>query len=115
MAKLENQTKSQVLIPDLEIARGFHARGVGLLGRASIANDQAMWILKCNSIHTFFMKFAIDCVFVDRSLKVKAIYQGVKPWRLVLPVWGASSVFEMPSGSVQRLNVNVGDQLHVGT
>lgn len=114
MTWLENKTKNQILIPRLEIAAGFLARGKGLLGRKNLPEDSALWIHRCNSIHTFFMQFAIDCVFVDKNLKIKAIYQDVRPNRLVLPVWGARSVFELPSGSTSRMNITIGDQLHVG-
>lgn len=114
MKKLENATTKATLIPNLEVAETMQTRGLGLLGRSSLAEDQALWILRCNSIHTFFMKFAIDCVFVDKNLKVKAIYKDVRPWRLVLPVWGARSVIEMASGVSSKLNISVGDQLNVG-
>lgn len=113
--KLESKTKNLTLIEHLEVAESLMARGKGLLGRSSLDADHALWIHDCNSIHTFFMKFAIDCVFVDKSLKVKAIYENVQPWRLVLPIWGARSVVEMAAGSARRLNVNVGDQLNVVT
>lgn len=112
--KLESKTAHKILIADLEVAEGFLARGKGLLGRPSLAPEQALWIPHCNSIHTFFMKFAIDCVFVDKSLKVKAIVENVKPGRLVLPIWGVSSVVEMTAGNARRLNISVGDQLYVG-
>ena len=114
-AVLENKTTNQKLIADLEIARGFWSRGKGLLGRSSLAEGQALWIHRCNSIHTFFMKFSIDCVFVDKNLKVKALYQDVPPWRLVPPVWGASSVIEMRSGTITERKISVGDQLYVGS
>ncbi|MGE5085504.1 MAG: DUF192 domain-containing protein [Bacillota bacterium] len=114
MMKLENITTQQKLIPNLEVAKSFTSRGKGLLGRSSLAEDRALWIHHCNSIHTFFMKFAIDCVFVDKNLKVKAVFQDVKPWRLILPVWGASSVIEMASGMSSKLKISVGDQLNVG-
>ena len=114
MMKLENTTTQQKLIPNLEVAKSFTSRGKGLLGRSSLAEDCALWIHHCNSIHTFFMKFAIDCVFVDKNLKVKAVYQDVRPWRLILPVWGASSVIEMASGTSRKLKISVGDQLNVG-
>ncbi len=113
--RLESKTKNQILIADLEVAESFLARGKGLLGRESLSFDQALWILHCNSIHMFFMKFPIDCIFLDKSLKVKAIREDVKPGRLVLPIWGADSVVELAAGSVRRLNVSVGDQLYVGT
>lgn len=115
MAVLMSKTRNQQLISDLEVAATEWARGKGLLGRKSLGPDQALWIRRCNSIHTFFMKFAIDCVFLDKNLCVKAIYPGVKPYRLVWPVWGASSVIEFPSGRSQELKISVGEQLHVGT
>lgn len=115
MAVLENKLTQKRLIEDLEVARTFWSRGKGLLGRKNLPESRALWIPRCNSIHTYFMKFAIDCVFVDKNLKVKAVYQDVRPGRLIFPVWGASSVIEMASGMTSKLNINVGDQLHVGT
>lgn len=114
MAALMNKTTNETLIPQLEVARTFSSRGKGLLGRSSLSDDQALWIHRCNSIHTFFMKFSIDCVFVDKNMKVKAIYQDIHPWRLIPPVWGASSVIEMASGASRKMKVKVGDQLYVG-
>ncbi len=115
MAILENKTKNQIVISQLEVAKDFWSRGKGLLGRVSLDENQGLWIHHCNSIHTYFMKFPIDCVFVDKGLKVKAVYANVTPWRLVLPVWGARSVFEMKAGSAEKNNIKVGDQLYVGT
>lgn len=114
MTALMSKTTNQTLIPQLKVADTFWTRGKGLLGREALPNSEALWIHHCNSIHTFFMKFSIDCVFVDKNLKVKALYQDVRPWRLVPPVWGAASVIEMSSGSISRLKVSVGDQLYVG-
>lgn len=114
MKSLTNKTTQQILIPRLEVADTFKTRNKGLLGRTSLPFEEALWIHRCNSIHTFFMKMPIDCVFVDRQLKVRKVFHDVLPWRLVLPVWGASSVIEMASGNARRLNINVGDQLHVG-
>lgn len=115
MAALMCKTKNQILVPQLEVAKSFAARSKGLLGRSSLAQSSGLWIHQCNSIHTFFMQFPIDCIFVDKTLKVKALRKDVAPWRLVLPIWGASSVIEMAAGEIARLNISVGDQLHVGT
>lgn len=115
MAVLTSKTRNQQLISDLEVAATEWARGKGLLGRKSLGSEQALWIKRCNSIHTFFMKFTIDCVFLDKNQRVKAIYPKVKPFRLVWPVWGASSVIEFPAGRVQALGIQVGEELHVGT
>lgn len=114
MTALMSKTTNATLIPRLGVAKDFVARGKGLLGRNSLSSEEALWIHHCNSVHTFFMKFPIDCVFVDRNLRVKKIYNNVTPWKLVLPVWGASSVIEMAAGTAAHLNIRVGDQLYVG-
>lgn len=114
MAVLKNLTTNQTLVPHLDVAKTFWSRGKGLLGRASLPAQEALWIHRCNSIHTFFMKFSIDCVFVDKNLQVKAIYKEIPPGRLIAPVWGASSVIEMAAGSATSMKISVGDQLYVG-
>ncbi|MGZ3742240.1 MAG: DUF192 domain-containing protein [Pseudobdellovibrionaceae bacterium] len=114
MAVLKSETRNLQLISSLETAATEWARGKGLLGRKSLEPEQALWIRRCNSIHTFFMKFPIDCVFLDKHLRVKAIYHDVKPFRVVWPVWGASSVIEFPAGRAKQLNLELGEQLHVG-
>lgn len=113
MAALLDHTH-KLLLSNLTIAQTFAARSVGLLKHSALAENEGLWIHRCNSIHTFFMKFSIDCVFLDKAQRVKAIYQDVKPWRLILPVWGARSVIEMNSGKSSQLGLKVGDQLYVG-
>lgn len=114
MATLTSKTRNIPLIRDLRIATRFWERGVGLLGRSGLGPEEALWIHRCSSIHTFFMAFAIDCVFVDRQLRVKRVFENVRPWRLIAPVWGASSVIEFPAGAAKRLEIRVGEELHVG-
>jgi uncharacterized membrane protein (UPF0127 family) len=106
---------SATLIPNLKIADSFYQRAKGLLGTKQIADNEALWITSGNSIHTFFMNYAIDCVFVDRKLVVKAVLKDIRPWRLTLPVFTASSVIEMKSGKATEINIQPGDQLHVGS
>ncbi len=98
MMKLYSKNTSKTLVPKLEVAKTFWARTKGLLGRESIGADQGLWIHRCNSIHTFFMKFPIDLIFVDRQLIVRKTMSSVQPNRLVLPVWRATSVIELRAG-----------------
>ena len=98
---------------DLKVAQSFGERAVGLLGHTNLESEQGMWIHRCNSIHTFFMRFAIDCVFVDRELRVVAIAENIQPWRL-RAAWTADSVFEMKAGQAKRLQIALGEELHVG-
>lgn len=115
MAVLMNRTKNQQLISGLTVAASEWARGKGLLGTKSMGPEEALLIPRCNSIHTFFMNFAIDCVFLDKNKKVKAIHAEVKPYRIVWPIWGARSVIEFPAGRARELGIELGDELHVGT
>jgi uncharacterized membrane protein (UPF0127 family) len=108
-----NITKNLVLAEKVEKAVSFHSRLKGLLGRKTMNANETLWIIRCSSIHTFFMNFSIDVVFVDHSLKVRARYENVKPWRLVSTVWGAKSVFEFAAGAIAKGKIEVGDQLNV--
>ena len=111
---LTSETRQQQLISDLKVATTEWARGKGLLGKSSLGPEEALLIPRCNSIHTFFMKMTIDCVFVDKEMRIKAIYHRVKPFKIVWPVWGARSVIEFASGRAQELQLQIGEKLHVG-
>lgn len=114
MAKLMNAEKSKVLLADLQVASDFWSRTKGLLGTSTLGQQQGLWIHQCNSVHTFFMKYSIDCIFVDKDMTVKAIKKDLKPGRMTLPIWGASSVIEVSSGQADKLNISEGDRLYVG-
>ena len=114
MAVLSSRTKNKVLISDLKVAKTFQARGLGLIPRRNLSANEGLWIGKCKSIHTFFMSFAIDCIFVDKKMTVKALVLNVSPWRMTKFYWNADSVIELAAGSVRRLEIELGDQLHVG-
>ena len=111
--KLLNASKNVIFAKRVEKAETFWTRLKGLLGRPSLESDTALWIDRCPSIHTFFMNFTIDVVFVDRAHKVRACYANVRPWRWIAPVIGARSVYEMAVGGIARGQIEVGDQLNV--
>ena len=69
-----------------EVARSFRARLEGLIGRQSLPPGRGLLILKCNAIHTFFMRFPIDATFYDREDRVVKTVRNIRPWRLF--VWG---------------------------
>ncbi len=115
MAELFNQTKNKNLSSNLNIANTLWSRTKGLLGKKKLKSEEMLWILRCNSIHTFFMKFPIDCVFLDKQLLVCGLRENVLPWRLILPLLKAHSVIEMEAGKINSLNIKVGDQLNVGS
>ena len=80
---------------DAEIAETFAERARGLIGRRGLASGTGMLITKCNCIHTFFMRFAIDATFLDKSGQVVKVVRNIRPWRLwIWGGWSAASVLE---------------------
>lgn len=113
MKKLIRKMTDEVLLTDLEIAKSVGSRLKGLLGRSNLSSHQGLWIDPGNSIHTFFMKFAIDCIFVDSQLKVVALHSEVEPGRMIWPQWSARSVIEVPAGFIKSKKIQLGESLHV--
>lgn len=107
------KTANSTLVSHLEVADTLWTRTKGLLGRKQLAHDRALWIRPCNSIHTFFMKFSIDVVFVDAQMVVRKTYTHVRPNRLIFPVWKAASVIEFSAGFLEKHPLSIGEQLHV--
>lgn len=86
------------------------ARAVGLLGRSSMDPREGLWIIPCSQIHTFFMAFPIDVMFLDRGQAVVRVIENLKPWRMTSWVRGAHSAFELAGGTL-RGSVRAGDQV----
>ena len=82
----------------------------GLLGRSGLNEGEGILLRPAASIHTFFMRFAIDVVFLDRDLVVLGIESSLEPWRTAVRR-GAKSVVELASGECERRGVQVGDTL----
>jgi uncharacterized protein len=82
----------------------------GLLGRKSLPSGQGILLRPAGSVHTFFMRFAIDVVFLDDELRVVAIAADLRPWRAA-GKRGARAVLELPAGECARRGLAVGDQV----
>jgi uncharacterized membrane protein (UPF0127 family) len=108
--KVTNLTRQVILASSVEVASSSYERRKGLLGRATLAPQEGLWIVPCESVHTFFMKFSIDLIYLDRSLKVKKIRSNVPPWRLSACLT-AHSVIELAPGSIKTSQTSPGDQL----
>jgi uncharacterized membrane protein (UPF0127 family) len=108
--KVLNRTRQTVLGISIEVANHGATRRKGLLGRSGLPSGQGIWIVPCESVHTFWMKFPIDLVYLDRDKKVKKVRSGVAPWRLSACL-SAHSVLEFASGTVHRTQTRTGDLL----
>jgi uncharacterized protein len=84
----------------------------GLLGRRSLAGGEGLLLRRASSIHTWFMRFPIDAVFLDAEGTVMRIAEDLGPWRLA-GRRGARAVLELASGECERRRLRAGDRLVV--
>ena len=106
-----NLTRNSELADRLEIAGSGGDRRKGLLGRESLRVGDGLWIVPCEAVHTFFMRFAIDLVYLDRKHRVVKTKENVRPWRLSACL-RAHSVLELPVGSIHKSRTIPGDILN---
>ena len=79
--------------------------------RARLAEGEGLLITRTASITMWFMRFAIDAVYIDRSGRVVKVAAGLQPWRLADAARGARDVLELPAGTAARTGTQVGDEL----
>lgn len=84
------------------------SRRQGLLGRTDIPPGEALVLAPCSSVHTAFMRFPLDLVFLDRAGRVVKTSVAVRPWR-IRGAWRAFAVVELATGSVARSGTQPGD------
>jgi uncharacterized membrane protein (UPF0127 family) len=108
--RIWNETRGSALAAAAEVAGTGAQRSRGLLGRTGLAPGEALWIVPCEAVHTFFMKFALDLVYLDRRHRIVKIKRNVVPWRLS-GCLRAHSVIEFAAGAPGPEAASVGDQL----
>lgn len=115
MARMINKRTKKVVVTHLEEAKTLKSRIVGLIGRKQLNSGHGLLIYSSgNSIHTFFMKFAIDLVFIDRKGRVRYTKENLKPWRImVAPLLGNTDCLELPSQTLSSMDIKTGDELYV--
>jgi uncharacterized membrane protein (UPF0127 family) len=107
-----NQTRGNVVCERTEVAGNPFTRMRGLLGRAGLDQGSGMLFRGESSIHSAFMRFEFDAIFMDRELRVVKLAERIKPWR-ALGAKGAGNILELAGGEISRLGVAVGDQLEI--
>ena len=109
---MRNQTRATVLADAADVADTSSKRRTGLLKHERLAPGEGLWIVPCESVHTFFMKFPIDLVYLDRERKVRKVCSAVPAWRLSA-CFSAHSILELPAGVVEQTRTAVGDELFI--
>jgi uncharacterized membrane protein (UPF0127 family) len=86
-------------------------RFMGLMGKRELAAGAGLCLRPCSSIHMFFMRMAIDAVFLDKDGVVVRMYPALRPWRMTRVVRKAKACIELPVGTLATAGVQVGDHL----
>ena len=121
-----NLTRGTTLATDVEVASSIWARFWGLMGRPALLPGHGMWLPSDNGIHMFFMRFAIDAVFLGKpshgatgaspgARPIVGLSRGLRPWIGMVPlVRGADGVLELPGGTIDASGSELGDLVSVG-
>jgi uncharacterized membrane protein (UPF0127 family) len=109
---VRNVTKGLSLGESIDVADTSAKRRTGLLKRSELPAGHGLWIVPCEAVHMFGMKFAIDVVFLNRKRKVLKFRKEMGKWRIAICL-RAHSVLELPAGTLERTGTQVGDQLEM--
>jgi uncharacterized membrane protein (UPF0127 family) len=116
MQQAINQTRRTVLCARLDHAGGLTGQSHGLLGRDRIEADQGLLFVRQRFepfmwMHMFFMRFAIDIVFLDYDDRVVYISHGLKPWRTSPILFKARKALELAAGAAAKSATVIGDEI----
>jgi len=109
---LVNQRTDEALAERVEVAVTRTDRRKGLLGRDGLPSSSALVLAPCVAIHTMFMRFDIDAVFVDGDGRAVKVVRDLTPWRIAVQPF-AHAVVEFPGGSLREGTINIGDRLYL--
>ncbi len=95
------------------MARSFWKRGIGLMLRSGLSKGTGLVIDPCSSIHTMWMRFPIDVLYVDQDGTIKRVDEGMKPWRFGPLFVRGKYVIELPPGTIRSTGTEQGDQIQL--
>jgi uncharacterized membrane protein (UPF0127 family) len=96
----------------VRVAATWASRAIGLLGTKRLDDPCGLWIKPCRSIHTCWMRYAIDVVFIDADGFVTKVVPGLKPWRMA-SCRHACTTLELRAGLARRLGLRQGMAIRV--
>ncbi|HET7656783.1 MAG TPA: DUF192 domain-containing protein [Bacillales bacterium] len=106
--KLLNVNNGQLLAENVRLARRFKDRLLGLMFTKCLPPGQALLLQPCRSIHTFFMNYSIDVLYLDSANRVAAVNENLRPGKLGKGLKNALAVVELPSGTISATKTEVG-------
>ncbi|HBV98138.1 MAG: hypothetical protein JL50_00475 [Peptococcaceae bacterium BICA1-7] len=107
--QIYNATRGKSLAHNSLLADSFFSRLVGLLGKKNLPRGWCLVIRPCSSVHTMFMAFPIDILFLDCSKRVAALHHSLPPFRLSRIIRQSRMVIEFPPGTLALTGTAAGD------
>ena len=111
--RVVNLTREQTLVTGGQVADTCWSRLRGLIGSSPLAPGEGLLIVPCKAIHTHFMRFPIDVLYVDAGKEVVGIGHALPPWRFGRPYRPSRFVLELPAGTAKGTDTQVGDRLQI--
>jgi uncharacterized protein len=108
---MNDRTRSVVAL-DVDLATSRAERRRGLLGRDSLGASEGLLLTPCIAVHTAFMRFSIDVIFIDRNGRAVRVVPEVRPWRMTASL-RAHAVIELAAGTAAATDIQVGDLLYL--
>lgn len=108
--KCINLTTGKLIADKLKMKDTFFGRLIGLLATKSLAQGEGIVLKPCTQIHTYFMRFSIDAIFVSKDFVVVKVIEDMKPWRLGPLLFDSYYTVELPAGTLKG-SVKNGDNL----
>ncbi|MBE3575493.1 MAG: DUF192 domain-containing protein [Firmicutes bacterium] len=109
--RLWDASRQVMVAARIRKADTFRARLQGLLGCPPLPPGAGLVLVPCRAVHTFFMAYPIDVVFLDPAGRVLRCLTDLAPFRLPAPVWQARVAVELPAGTLRKAGVRPGHRL----
>lgn len=104
--------KEEIIFKNIKVAQNVFSRILGLMFKKTLGPAEGLLLCPCNSIHTFFMHFPIDVVFMSKEGTIIKILRNLPPWRVTRIYFSAKRVLEVGAGKIP-LSIEEGQKLEL--
>lgn len=108
-----NESRNIELSSKIEVARTRREKNQGLLKHQKLNKGEGMWLVPCGSVHTLFMNFPIDVVYLSKDMKVLKVIHSMWPWNISFAPFSTYSVLELPMGACKDSKTDAGDRISI--
>ncbi len=112
MMKVIDKKNNLEIATQVKVAKSFYERLMGLMFKKEMNGYDGILFYDCKAIHTHFMKFDMDAIFLDKENKVVKVIRKMKPWRFSSIYFKADKVLELSGGKTPD-GIKEGDELEV--